>query len=337
MIWFDRVPKVELHVHLEGSIPLDALWALIQKYGGDHPSLPDRAALVARFQYRDFPHFIETWCWKNGFLRQYEDFTHIAEAVARDFVSQNIRYAEVFYSPSDFRHHGLQVQELTEAIRAGLDRVPEVEIALIADLVRDNPPVRAMRILEQVNEVRERGVIGIGMGGAEHDHPPEPFAPVYARARQMGFHTTAHAGEAAGAESIWGALRALEPERIGHGTRAFEDEALLGELAMRRIPLEMCPLSNVRTNVVPGLDRHPIRRYWERGILVTINTDDPKMFCNSLAREYAGLEQSLGFTRDEIRRLILQGIDASWLSAARKQQLKAEFERDPNWLADGHK
>ncbi|MBN1933974.1 MAG: adenosine deaminase [Anaerolineae bacterium] len=333
MTWFDLVSKVELHVHLEGSIPLDALWALIQKYGGD-PSLPDRAALEARFQYRDFPHFIETWCWKNGFLRQYEDFTRIAEAVARDFVAQNIRYAEVFYSPSDFRQHGLQVQGLTEAIRAGLDRVSEVEIALIADLVRDNPPEQTLRILDQVNEVKSRGVIGIGIGGAEQNHPPEPFAPVYARARQLGLHTTAHAGEAAGAASIWGAIRALNVERIGHGTRAFEDETLLDTLAERRIPLEMCPLSNVRTNVVPDLDRHPIRRYWERGLVVTVNTDDPKMFGNSLAQEYAGLEQSLGFTRAEIRMLILQGIDASWLPDARKQQLKTEFQRDPAWTMD---
>src|SRR5512136_716780 len=124
MDWFEQVPKVELHLHLEGAIPYDALWELIVKYGGD-PAVPDREALQRRFAYRDFPHFIETWLWKNQLLREYEDFALIAEAVARDLARQNIRYAEAFFSPSDFARHGLGVQRLTEAIRTGLARVPD--------------------------------------------------------------------------------------------------------------------------------------------------------------------------------------------------------------------
>ena len=116
--WLRRVPKVELHLHLEGAIPHAALWELVQKYGGD-PALPDRQALVRKFAYRDFPDFIETWIWKNRFLREYEDFTLLAEAVARDLVRQNVRYVEAFYSPSDFRHQGLEPQPLTAAIRRG--------------------------------------------------------------------------------------------------------------------------------------------------------------------------------------------------------------------------
>ena len=122
MDWFERIPKVEIHLHLEGAIPLDALWRLIEKYGGD-PSVPDPAALARRFEYRDFPHFIDTWLWKNEFLREYEDFTWIAEAVARDLARQNVRYLEAFYSPPDFSHHGLETQRLTEAVRSGLSRV----------------------------------------------------------------------------------------------------------------------------------------------------------------------------------------------------------------------
>ena len=118
--WFRRVPKVELHVHLEGAIPYAMLWELLGKYGGD-PSVPDQEALIRKFAYRDFRHFIETWNWKNGFLREYEDFTIIAEAVARDLARQNVRYVEAFYSPPDFRRHGLQTQRVTAAIRSGLD------------------------------------------------------------------------------------------------------------------------------------------------------------------------------------------------------------------------
>jgi len=329
-IWLDRLPKVELHVHLEGAVPHDALWALVQKYGGD-PAVPDLPAMKKKFRYRDFPRFIAAWIWKNGFLREYEDFIFIAEAVGRDFVRQNIRYAEAFFSPTDFSHHGLQPQKLAEAVRRGLARVPKTRVALVADLVRDEGPERAAVTLAQVEEARAEGVVGIGIGGSEHRFPPEPFAEVYETARRLGFHTSAHAGEAAGAASVWGAARVLRAERIGHGTRAAEDETLLDYLAERRIPLEMCPLSNLRTGVITALDRHPIRRFFNRGLLVTVNTDDPAMFGNSLAGEYLGLMETLDFSRDEIRTLILQAVQASWLPESEKAELAGSFRGDPAW------
>ena len=328
--WLCRVPKVELHLHLEGAIPHAALWELIQKYGGD-PAVPDRQALMGKFAYRDFPDFIDTWIWKNRFLREYEDFTSIAEAVARDLAHQNVRYAEAHYSPSDFRHRVLETQPLTAAIRRGLDRVPEIEVGLVADLVRDSELSTAARTLAQVREVRDLGVIGVGLGGSEQAFPPEPFAVLFEQARQHGLHTSAHAGEAAGAESVWGAIRSLRAERLGHGTRAEEDPALVDYLAEHRIPVELCPISNVRTNVVPSIDAHPVRRYFERGLLVTINTDDPKMFGNSLAQEFQALADVQGFTRDEIRTLILNAVHASWLPEDRLRKLAKELQDDPDW------
>ena len=236
MTWVEHIPKVELHrdflspMHLEGAIPHPALWELVQKYGGDS-TIPDQPALVRRFEYRDFPHFIETWIWKNQFLREYDDFTNgraptIAEAVAKDLAQQNIRYAEVFFSPPDFARHGLQTQSMAVAIRKGLSRVSGIEIALITDLVRDFGPEKAAITLAETNEVRDQGIIGVGIGGSEQEYPPELFEKVYEQARRLCFHTTAHAGEAAGALSIWGAIRSLHVERIGHGTRAEEDPAL---------------------------------------------------------------------------------------------------------------
>jgi len=328
--WYERIPKVELHLHLEGAIPYAALWELVNKYDGD-PTVPDLDALKRRFAYRDFPHFIDTWIWKNQFLRTYEDFTFIAEAVARDLASQNIRYAEIFYSPPDFARHGLLTQELTRAIRKGLDRVAEIRVALVADLVRDFGPEKGAIILEEVEEVRDQGVIGIGIGGSEHDFPPEPFKPVYEQARKLGFHTSAHAGEAAGAASIWGALKTLKVDRIGHGTRAAEDEALLNYLAEKQTPIEMCPLSNVRTGVVKSIENHPVRDYFERGLLVTVNTDDPKMFGNSLVEEFQLLVERLGFSQDEIRTLISNAIRASWLPDGQKVSLLESFKADPGW------
>jgi adenosine deaminase len=324
MSWYDDVPKVELHVHLEGAIPHAALFELIQKYGGDS-SAPDVAALANRFVYRDFPQFIEAWIWKNGFLREYDDFTFISEMVAWDMARQNIRYAEMFYSPSSFARRGLSVQRVTEAVRKGLSRVADIEIALIADLVRNFGPEAEMATLAALSDVKDLGVVGIGIGGSEHEFPPAPFEGLYEEARKAGFHTTAHAGEAAGAESVWDALRVLQVERVGHGTRAFEDPALVRYLAEHRIPLEMCPMSNVRTRVVGRLSEHPIRQYLDAGVVVTVNSDDPKMFQTSLAEEYRLLEQECGWTKGDIFQVILNGISSSWLPQGRKTSMATEF------------
>jgi len=329
--WYERVPKVELHLHLEGAIPLDALWQLVQKYGTDS-SVTDIDALKRKFQYKDFPHFIETWVWKNQFLREYDDFTFIAEAVANHLASQNIRYAEVFYSPLPFALNGLKPQKLTEAVRTGLARVKQVEISLIMDFSRDSGVDDAEKNLPAVKEIKELGVIGVGLGGSEQKYPPELYTEIYEKARQMGFHTGAHAGEAAGPESIWGAIRSLKVERIGHGTRAIEDKGLMEYLALTQLPLECCPLSNVRTGVVKSIELHPVKKFFDAGLRVTVNTDDPAMFGNSLAEEYQTLEKRLGFSRDDIRTLIKNGIKASWLPQNRKQKMTEVFVNDENWL-----
>lgn len=328
--WYENVPKIELHLHLEGAIPYEALWELVRKYGGE-PSIPNLQALKDKFQFRDFPHFIKTWIWKSQFLREYGDFTFIAEAVASDLANQNIRYAEVIYSPSDFFRYGLETQKLTEAIRAGLSHEPRIEVALVADPVRDDGVANADKILSEINQVRNLGVIGITIGGSEQDYPPEPFAEIYERARQLGFHTSAHAGEAAGPASVWGVINSLKVERIGHGTRAIEDEHLVDYIAEHRIPIEICVMSNVKTRVVDSIGEHPVRYYFDRGIPISINTDDPKMFGNSLAREYQVLETEFGFSHDEIREVILQSIQESWLTEKRKRELSNSFRNDLKW------
>ena len=283
MSWFDEITKVELHLHLEGAIPYNALWELICKYGGDS-TVPDFELMKRKFEYKDFSHFIETWIWKNQFLHEYQDFTFIAEAVAKNLANQNIRYAEIFFSPGDYKRVGLKTQLLAEAIHTGLSQVKEIEVALVADLVRDFGPEIGDVILDEVNEVKELGIVGIGIGGSEQEFPPEPFEKVFEKARRFGYKTSAHAGEAAGAESIWGAVRNLRVDRIGHGTRAEEDENLIDYLAEHNIPLEMCPLSNLKTGVIKIFEEHPVRRYFERGLIVTINTDDPMPFVKEIKR-----------------------------------------------------
>ena len=328
--WFERVPKVELHLHVEGAIPYEVLWELVKKYGGD-PSVKNLKTLKDKFIFRDFPHFLETWGWKNGFIGEYDDFKLIGESVARDLAAQNIRYVEAFCSPSDFRGQKLQTQKIIEAIRAGLEKIPGITINLVVDFCRDCGVENAVKNLAEVNEIKNLGVIGFTIGGSEQKYPPEPFTAVYEKARQLGFHTSAHAGEAAGPESVWAAIRNLKVERIGHGTRIHEDPTLEEYVVDHKIPLEVCPISNVKTRVVDSIKDHPVRRYFKKGVVVTINTDDPKMFGNSLAEEYRELNKHLGFTKKDIQKVILNGIKSSWLSEDEKKNLTTSFIDDKNW------
>ena len=237
----------------------------------------------------------------------------------------------MIYSPSDFAARGLEAQELTEAIRRGLDRVPELTVLLVADLVRDHGPRRGGRTLARVAEVRDRGVVGITLGGSEQAFPPEPFEPVFAQARRLGFRTSAHAGEGAGPASVWGAIRSLRVERIGHGVRSVEDPALVEHLAEGRIPLEVCPISNLRTGVVRSAGAHPIRELLDRGVPVTVSTDDPAMFGTSLAREYELLEDEVGLTVRQIRGIVLNGARAAWLPPESRRCLEREIREHPAW------
>jgi len=324
------MPKAELHLHLEGAIPVPTLWQLIEHHGGD-PLIKSEAQLIDWFSYRDFAHFMETWSWMNGFLRTTDDFTFAAEAVARHLASQNIVYAEAFFSPSDFRRHGLKPQCIATAIRTGLDRVEGVEVQLIVDLVRDRGPEGTARTLAAINEVSdEAGIIGVGIGGFEAAHPPEQFAPVYRDARDAGFRLTAHAGEEAGPESVWGAIRSLGAERIGHGVRSVEDPELVDYLVERQIPIEVCPTSNLRTGVVAHWDQHPVRKLIDAGALITINTDDPAMFDVSLAGEFSNLEERFGLDDAALKRLSLAVVEGSWADDETRSDLTRQIE---DWWA----
>jgi adenosine deaminase len=329
--WLELMPKVELHLHLEGAIPDAALWELICKYGGD-PGVEDMAALRRKFVYRDFPDFIDRWIWKQGFLRQADDYRLIGAAVAGELARRNIVYAEAFFTPSDAGRFGLATSEIAMALRRGLDSVAGTDVALICDVCRDQGPADAMRTVDEVGEVAaEARVIGVGMGGSEQLYPPEPFAPVYDRARELGLKTAAHAGEVAGPESVWGALRTLRVDRIDHGLRAAEDPQLVAWLADHRIPVTSCPGSNVATGAVASLDEHPIRRLFDAGVLVSVSTDDPAMFGLTLAGELAALQERHGFTADEIRSLQLNAVESTWQSGSARADLRSRLIGDPSW------
>jgi adenosine deaminase len=324
--WLARLPKVELHLHVEGAMPRPALWQLITKYGGDETvrTLDD---LERKFVQTPF---FQSWDWVCSFLREPDDFTLLGREVARDLARQNIRYVEAFFSPTVFRRR-MTPQPVAEALRKGLDEVRSVEVRLVADLGRNLGPEGAMRTLEQVADVRGSGIIGVGLGGYEPQYAHELFQAVYERARGFGFRTTAHAGETAGPPSVWGAIRALRVDRIGHAVRAIEDPELVRYLAEQRIPLELCLTGNVRGGLVDSFSSHPVRRYFDLGIPLSLNTDDPLFFGNSLVDEFVAVQQFHGFSRDEVRSLIVSAIESSWLSADGKARLSQEFRKEASW------
>jgi adenosine deaminase len=307
-------------------MPRATLWQLINKYGGDGTvqTFDDlERKLVAT-------PFFKAWDWVCSFLREPDDFALLGRDVAREFTRQNIRYVEAFFSPTVFRRR-MTPQPIAEALRKGLDGVRSVDVRLVADLGRNLGPDGAMRALEQLAEVRSAGIIGVGLGGYEPQYAHELFQAVYERARRFGFRTTAHAGETAGPPSVWGAIRALRVDRIGHAVRAIEDPGLVRYLAEQRIPLELCLTGNVRGGLVDSFASHPVRRYFDLGIRISLNTDDPLFFGNSLVDEFAAAQEFHRFTRAEIKSVLVSSIESTWLPPEGKTRLLNEFRSDTAW------
>ena len=331
--FIQEIPKVELHLHLEGAIPLETIFKLIQRAGGEQ-SIKNLDDLSKKLTYTDFTNFIDVWTWKNTFIREEEDFEEIAYRVLESLSKQNVKYVEAFYSPGDFWRVDLSVQGITEYLIKGKETAYRdfgIQSELIIDLIRDHGPERSMQYLEEVTPYLGKGVIGIGLGGSEQSFPAEPYALVYKEARDRGFRLTAHAGEAAGANSIWAAVEKLGVERIGHGVRANEDSELISLLKERQIPLEMCVISNVKTGVCSSIEVHPIKQYFQQGLMVTVNSDDPTMFNTTISQEYLVLVQKLGFTISDLKRLSLNGIDASFMPDENKKLMRSQFEKE--WSA----
>ena len=326
------IPKVELHLHLEGAIPLPILLDFIRKRGKDN-SIKNLEDLKKRLVYSNFTQFIKVWLWKNSFITEYEDFEELAYQVLQTLSQQNMKYVEAFYSPRDFtfRNKKLSASGITESLIKGKKRAFDdfgIKSELIIDLVRDYGPRMGMNLMDELVGFLGQGVIGIGLGGSEKLFPAGLFTKVYQKARDRGFRLTAHAGETAGAKSIWTALDELAAERIGHGLRAYEDPRLVDYLKERQIPLEICVVSNIRTQVCKSFKEHPVRNYFKDGLMTTVNSDDPTMFDTSITNEYLVLIKKFGFSLEEIRKINLNSLDASFMSNNEKDLMKQTFNQE---------
>ena len=281
-------PKIELHVHLEGAIRPRTLLELAQRNRLSLPAETEQG-LAELYRFRDFAHFIEVWILTTNVLRHAADFQQITVEYAKEAAAHGAVYVEAIFSPIERTWRGVDWDEIFAGYCDGAQEATElhgIEVRLTPDITRASSVEDAELAVDYAMKYRERGVIAIGLGGEEALYPPEQFASAFARAREGGLASVPHAGEVAGPASIRGALDALGADRIRHGIRALDDPELVAELAERRIVLDVCPTSNVRTGVVPTLEDHPLPLLVEAGVLCSVSTDDPAMFDTDLTREY---------------------------------------------------
>jgi aminodeoxyfutalosine deaminase len=322
-----HIPKVELHVHLEGAIRPSTLLKLARRNGAQLPA-HDVEGLRDFYRFRDFPHFIEVYVTVTRCLRTAEDYRLIAYEFGSDCARQNIRYAEVTFSiATNVRYAGSPWQVILEGLNAGREQARAdfgVEWRWVFDIVRDVPETQD-QVVEIALAAREQGVVALGLGGNEVGFPPELFERSFERARQAGLPRVPHAGEILGPESIWSALRHLHANRLGHGVRCVEDPALVAYLREHQVPLELCPTSNIRLGVYPDFAAHPLRQLWDQGLLITVNSDDPPLFGTDLNQEYQVLVDHFGFAAAELEQISLNALRASFLPEAEKAHLEDEF------------
>lgn len=310
------LPKAELHLHLEGSVDPSTLLALRERHGKSST----RTEIEQLYRYQDFTGFLMAFKAVTEDLQTSEDYELITYRLLEKLRGQNALHAEVYVSVGVC----LRRKQDFAAIFAGLERGRirglrdfGVSLLWIFDAVRQFGEAEARAVAELAVRHKSDAVVGFGIGGDERQAAPEQFRSVYDYAAGNGLRLTAHAGETAGPESIWGALN-VKAERIGHGRTACEDVELVEELSTRQVPMEICLSSNVCTGCCQRVADHPARRYFDQGLMLTLNTDDPAMFHTSLNQEYQLAQDTFGFTDEHLRELARNSFEASFLPAEQK-------------------
>lgn len=337
------MPKSEIHIHLEGAIAPEVVLTLAERHDKKE-ALPagDVEGLRRWFTFTDFPHFVEIYFAISDLLRSAEDFATIVFACGEDMAAQNIRYRELTVTP--YTHTHLQskeigIDDILRGLNEGRSRAKEafgVEMRWIFDVPRNlafrkptcvYDPEPAEVTLEYAIAGLDSGVVGLGLGGFEVGAPPEPFAHAFRDAREAGLRSVPHAGETMGADSVWGAVRELGAERIGHGVRAIEDPELLQYLKAHQLPLEINPTSNICLHVYRRYAEHPFPHLDKMGLCLTVNSDDPPLFNTTLVQEYEMLAKEFGYTERDIARIARNAFVAASVSEATKLRLLTEFDQ----------
>jgi len=319
-----QLPKAELHLHLEGAVEPTTLLEL-RKMHGENATLADTEAL---FRYNDFSSFLMAFKEVSAHLRGPEDYEFATYRLMQQMKEENILHGEVYVSVGVCLYRKQDFAAIFEGLERGRTRGSRdfgISLLWIFDATRHFGVEEAQKVFELAVRYKDRHVVAVGIGGDEVKAPPELFRGVYAYAEDHDLHLTAHAGETGPAESIWGALN-LHAERIGHGLSAAQDSDLIEELAYRQIPVEICLTSNLRTGCCKAAADHPVKNYFDQGMMITLNTDDPALFGTSLAREYQLAQETFAFTDEHLRELARNSFEASFLPAEKKLELLSLFD-----------
>ncbi len=309
--FIEGLPKAELHVHIEGTLEPELMFALALRNGMTLPHR-DVESLREAYQFTDLQSFLDIYYEGAAVLKKPEDFSDLAFAYFRKAASQGVRHAEIFFDPQTHTARGISLETVFRGLNDARERA-EAELgltsALILSFLRHLPEDDAMETLNRALQFRE-SFVAVGLDSSENGHPPGKFERVFARARSEGLIGVAHAGEEGPPEYIREALDVLKVERIDHGVRCLEDPALVERLVDEQIPLTVCPLSNIKLRVFETLRDHPLKRMIDAGLNVTINSDDPAYFGGYVGDNYLAVAEALDLTREEIERIAKNSIEA---------------------------
>ena len=336
-----NLPKAELHLHLEGSVDPPTLSELSRRHptpletkNNRYRNIEDSGRVFTEdeareiYRYKDFTGFMMAFKAVTERLRTAEDYELVTYRMMQKLHEQNVVHAEVYISAGVVHWRGGEFAPLFEGAERGRQRGERdfgLSLYWILDAVRHFGVDEAQRVVDEAIRLKSHNVVGIGIGGDERQAGPEQFRDVYEHAAKNGLRLTVHAGETVGPESIWGALRELKPHRIGHGLHAIDDPELVRHLAKEQVPVEICITSNVVTGCCSGIAEHPVRKLFDAGVCVVLNTDDPDMFHTTLLNEYRVARDVFGFSDDELRELARNSLRASFLPEEKKREMLARF------------
>ena len=316
-----RVPKAEIHLHIEAVPTIKTIKALYQKRFDKEMTDEDITAL---FSYEDLNGFIQAFLKIQDLFTCEDDFNYVFDDLEEYLVENNIVYTEAFFAPTAFLKKGFDYSKMTKVFSKKIAEIKKnrgIVIKLLLDVSRTFGCENAMKNYNLLKEFPCKDIIGIGLGGAEVKGPAAEYAPVFEQALKDGFHAVAHAGEDVGPESMWDTINLLHAERIGHGITAIQDEKLMDTLKESQLPLEVCPTSNVFTkHYVKSISEHPIRTFFDRGMYVTVNTDDPVFFKTTLIEEFWKLHSEANFTIEEIQTLVKNAFNALFIAEKDKKE-----------------
>lgn len=328
--FIQKIPKIELHVHLEGSIqPQTALDFMRRNNEFQAPEHLDDVQQLYRFD--DLTQFVTAMRSVSNNIIKLDDLGRVTHELFKTLAAQNVRYIEFDCAVQKYINLGFALPDIIEAIygSASLARKEnKIESRLIINLVRSHGKESAAKLVENVAALNHPFIIGIGLSGDETQTPQSEFIRPYAIAKEAGLCRTVHAGEAVGPESIWDAVKFLFAQRIDHGTTAIKDNKLMNYLRDHRIPLTQCLSSNLRLKVVPDITQHPFKKFFQHGLLVSLHTDDPQVFATTLNNEYVLAAEAFSFSQEEIIQIVMNGVQSSFLQGDEKSALVSDIEKE---------